>query len=189
VPAARLGRRLGLEATMAAYASGDDLVARYDIDVVGDLCTDDRTKLLRKDIPTHPNVLVALLDASGEIESNIMIGGRYSVAQLEALDERSTALLKRIVCTIAMADLFERRPGVHMEMAKAVRERADEYIEKLKSGGALFNVTDDTSHVDASTPQLHGPTSVDINTRNFLAARMSPRFLPSVKSRNPLDRG
>lgn len=174
---------------MATYADGDDLIARFDVEVVGDLATDNRTPLLRQDIPTHANVLVALLDACGDVEAQIKVGGRYTVTHLETLDTNSTALLKRIVCTIAMANLFERRPGVHVEMAKAVRERADEYVAKLQNGQAIFGITDDESHVEATKPELVGPTSVEIDTRNFLAARMSQRHMPSVKSRNPRDRG
>jgi phage gp36-like protein len=174
---------------MAAYASGDDLVARFDVDVIGDLATDNRTPLLRDDIPSHANVVVALLDASGEVETHLTLGGRYTVDHLENLNEKSQALLKKIVCTYAMANLFERRAGLHAEMAKAIRERADEYRIQLTSGQAVFGIIDDTSHVDASEPQLDGPTSVEIERRNFLASRMSGRYVPSVKSRNPLDRG
>lgn len=171
------------------YADGNDLIARYDVEVVGDLCSDNRVQLLRDDVPTHANVLVALLDASGDVESHIRVGGRYTAEQLDTLDTNSDAMLTRIVCTIAMANLFERRPGVHAEMAKAVRERADEYVAQLQGGAAIFSVTDDSSHIEASKPELHGPTSVEIDNRNFLASRMSGRYVPSVVSRNPIDRG
>ncbi len=174
---------------MATYATAADLVKRYDIDVVGQLATDDRVRLLRDDVLSHPNVETALEDACGEFDVRCRVGNRYSADDLAALDDHSQSHLKRIVCVIAMSFLFRRRPGVHSEMAKAIREEADEWLRRLSTGEDVFGLDADTSHRDASVPQLSGPTTIQIENRNFLAARMAPRTMPSIFERQPLDRG
>jgi hypothetical protein len=45
---------------MSAYATGNDLTTRYDIDLVGDLATDDRATLDRASVPGHVAVVAAL---------------------------------------------------------------------------------------------------------------------------------
>lgn len=175
---------------MAAYATASDLVARYDIEVIGQLATDDGVRLLRDDILAHPNVEAALVDACGDIEVNIRVGGRYTPAQLAALDTHSTAHLKRVVCTIAMSHLFERRPGLFEEQAESIRKRAYEALDRLAKGINIFGLADEVDpQLEASQPSLQGPSSYEIEDRNFLSARMAGRHVPDIKPRNPLSRG
>lgn len=175
---------------MATYATIADLVARYDIETVGQLATDDGVRLLRDEILVHPTIETALEDACGDVDVNLRVGNRYTPAQLTSLDAHCTAHLKKIVCTIAMAQLFDRRPGLYIEQADATRKRAYEYLDRLAQGVNVFGLSDDTDpHVAASMPSLSGPTSVEITERNFLAARMADRHVPSISERNPLNRG
>ena len=174
---------------MTTYASAADLCARYDIDVVGQLATDDRVRLLRDDILTHPNVATALLDACGEFDVRVRCGNRYSTLDLADLDANSLSHLKRIICVVAMSFLFRRRPGIHAEMAKAIREEADEWLRRLSTGEDVFGLTASSAHRDAGQPALSGITSAQIDTRNFLASRLATRCMPSVAERQPLDRG
>jgi phage gp36-like protein len=174
---------------MATYASATDLVARYDIEVVGQLATDDRVRLLRDDILVHPNVAIALTDACGEFDVRVRCGNRYTALDLADLDPFSLSHLKRIICVIAMSFLFRRRPGVHAEMAKAVREEADEWLRRLSTGEDVFGLNASAAHREAGQPALSGITSAQIVNRNFLANRMANRCMPSVAERQPLDRG
>src|SRR5262245_47732329 len=125
---------------MGRYASGIDLVARHDVNLIGDLATDDREELAAASVPTHVNVLTALDDASGAVEAALQRGGQYSVADLQSLTDNSLALLKRVVCLIAMAFMFERRAGVHQEKAEWYFERAGKYLEDLQKGKNVFNL-------------------------------------------------
>ena len=174
---------------MAAYASPADLVARYDADTIAQLATDNHTKISRADIPTDDNVLTALLTASGDIDVRLRVGRNYSPEQLTSLDDNSREHLRDIVCTIAMAKLFRRRPGVHRELSKEIREEADKYLDRLAKGENVLGIVDDDSHEEAGLPQLHGPSSQQICQRNFLSARMSGRYFPTIEERNPLSRG
>jgi len=175
---------------MATYATTADLVARFDIETIGQLATDDGVRLLRDDILVHPNVEVALVSACGDVDVSLRVGQRYRSAQLVALDTHGTAHLKKVVCTIAMAGLFDRRPGLYETQADAIRKRAHEYLDRLAQGINVFGLADTSDpQLKATAPQLHGPTSLEIDTRNFLSARLANRHVPAVRERNPLDRG
>jgi hypothetical protein len=116
-------------------------------------------------------------------------GLRYTPEQLASLDTNSRAHLADITCAFAMARLFRRRPGVHEEMAKAIREDATEFKKQLSSGIDIFGVDSDTSNLDASVPLTTGPTSEEIYDRNFFSARAAGRHFPRPETTNPLSRG
>lgn len=164
-----------------AYADGDDLVARYDIDVVGDLATDEREPLDRSVVPTHPHVLVALDDASGEIDVALQAGGMYTPAQLLALTGNSQKHLIRITCSVAMALLFERRPGVRMDNREEIAKNARGHLTALRRGENVFGIA---AHIDAAVLELSTISSVEIDRLNLLPNRMEPYF-PGVAQRTP----
>lgn len=168
---------------MATHADGDDLIARYDVDVVGDLATDDRNSQDRIEVPTDPNVAVALESASGEVEGALISGGRYSIDDLTGLTGSSLALLKTIVCAVAMRDLLERRPGSYPELLEKIQAKVDRWLEQLTSGAALFGSLEDT-HADAGTPTVDGPSTAKMDELNLLPSRMS-RYFPNMEQRLP----
>lgn len=170
---------------MAAYATPDDLTTRHDPVVIGELCGDEGAVVDPADLPTDTVCLAMLTDASGDVEAALRSANRYSVADLEALTGNSLAKLKRIVCTIAMAYLFERRPGLHVETAEAYLRRAHEYLDQLRSGANIFSIED---AVTVTNPTISGPTSYEYQTLNLLTDRMTGYF-PSRKQRLPTDRG
>lgn len=164
-----------------AYADGYDLVARYDIDVIGDLATDEREPLDRDVIPTHPHVLVALEDAAGEMDVALQAGGMYTPAQLAAMTGNSLNHRKRINCAIAMALLFERRPGVRMDNREEIVKNARGHITALRRGENVFGIPE---HIDAAVMELATVSSVEIDQLNLLPNRMEPYF-PGVSQRTP----
>jgi phage gp36-like protein len=170
---------------MAAYAEVSDLLARHDNDVVADLCSDDQHRIPAEDLASNSNLLATLEDASGDVESAMLIGKRYTPAQLDALQGNSRAKLVRITCTIAMAYLLERRPLVHVSNAERLLKRAEEYLEQLRTGQRVFNVED---NLEKQLPTIGGPTSVKAEELNTLGQRMT-RYFPEEVSRLPLTRG
>lgn len=166
---------------MPAYADGNDLVARYDIDLVRDLAT-DREGVDRAAIVTEPRVLVALEDASGEVEVALQTGGRYTSDQLATLTGNSLGHLKKIVCGLAIAALFERRPeSADAEYINRATKTAREAIAALSRGENVFGFPET---LDASVVEIASPTVLDIRRRNDLPQRMS-RFFPADESRLP----
>lgn len=170
---------------MDAYATGTDLIKRYDVDQVGDLATDEREELDRAVVPTHPNVLTALLDASGEIDAALMAGGRYTPDELAGITDNTKNHLIRITCAIAMAGLIERRPErVSVELADAYRKTARGFLEALRRGENVFGIA---AVVASGTIDIETVQAIQIEALNLLPARM-PRYFPTTDQRTPYAR-
>ncbi|MCD0459106.1 phage protein Gp36 family protein [Roseiconus lacunae] len=169
---------------MPAYATSEDLVARYDIDLIRDLAT-DREGATRTDVVTEPRVEIALGDASGEVETALLAGGRYSVEQLQGLTDNSLNHLKQIVCGLAMAALYQRRPeSAEQEYIDRITKNSRDAIQALRRGENIFGLTETVS---ASVVESTGPSAIDVRHRNDLPTRMS-RYFPTTDQRLPRGR-
>ena len=167
---------------MTAYATGDDLIGRYDVDQVGDLASDDRETLDRADVPVHPHVAMSLEDASGEVDAALLAGGRYTAEQLQNLTASAESYLKSIVCGLAMAALHERRPeAIDADLIDRLTKKAKDAILSLRRGENVFGIPE---VIDATRTQISGPSAIDIRNRNGLSSRMN-RFFPSTDTRLP----
>ncbi len=164
-----------------AFATGSDLVSRYDARLVSDLVTDAGETLPAGEVTTHANTLAALEDASGEIVVALNNGGRYTEAQLEALTGYSLQHLKRVCCDIAMALLMKRRPIVQEERAEGIAKQSREHLRSLADGKNVFGIPE---VIDAGTLDLSTPSTVQIEDLNLLTERMS-RFFPNTSQRMP----
>ncbi len=169
-----------------AYATADDLIARYDVDLIGDLTTDDRDTQDRDLIDgSNEKLSVALEDASGEVDVALLAGGHYTVAQLEGLTGNSRSHLVRIVCALAMAALYQRRPeATDAESIERLTKDARDAIKALRRGENVFGLP---AHIDAGKIDIAGPSAIDIRHRNDLTARMS-RYFPTADTRLPRGR-
>lgn len=179
---------------LVPYATGDDLIKRYDIDLIGDLCQDSREELdWQSDLTTlteHDNVVSALEDASGEIDSAMQAGGRYTPEQLQALitpavasDANNTKKhLIRITCAIAMSILVERRlDKVSMETADWLRKTAKGFLDQLRRGENVFGIAE---VVASGTIDVATVKAVEITNLNLMTERM-PRYFPGTAQRTP----
>lgn len=161
---------------MAAYATPADFMERYDVRPTGDLVADDGVSVPVGDLPTNTKLLTALDDASGEIDSALMAGGRYSVLQLAALTGNSLAYLKRLTCELARIDLLERRMelGNADEFAKFTKLTYDK-LERLRTGENLFNLPE---AIKASLVSASGPSTLAIEQLNLLRDRVGNHYYP-----------
>ena len=167
---------------MASYADGNDLIARYDVDTVGDLATDQRESSDPSIVPNLPNVLTALADASGEIDVALVVGERYQPEQLAALTGNSQSKLKRICCDIAMSLLCSRRVGhEYLELSEAVGKTSRGHLRSLSNGENVFGLP---SVSQASVIDVGSISVVDLDRRNLLPSRMS-NFFPTDSQRMP----
>jgi phage gp36-like protein len=165
------------------YATPADLIARYDARDVGQLCSDDKTAVSTQDLVNNYICLTALNDASGDIDGALMVGNRYNAVDLATLTANSTYKLARVTCDLAMRYLIDRRPGWNPEKAKAIRELAEEHLERLRKGENTFNIQ---ASMDAGEPVVDGPTMMDFvtgpNALNLMRDRARnfypPRWLP-----------
>lgn len=160
---------------MAAFASGADLIARYDVRTICDLINDDNTAATSGDITGGVNLVVnaALADASGEVLTALRQAGRYTEAGLLAMTGNSAALLKKVTCKIAFWNLWERRASWDDDRGDQARADARRVINDLKNGNIVFDIEGD---VAAGVPRVSVPTIFESQNRNTLRFRMNPVY-------------
>jgi phage gp36-like protein len=155
-----------------AYASPDDLVTRYDTRVIGALIDDAGVQVSDDQFATDPIVLEMLEDATGTINAHALMGGRYTVADLQGLTADAQAFLRRMCCDLAMGYLHERRgrdAGVVPGYTRALT-----MLKALKEGGVIFAtqaaidagkpvrvVLDANKTLVASNPRIFGKLAAD----------------------------
>lgn len=121
-----------------SYAIPSDLLARYDVNTVGDLVNDNNQRQTPTQLATNVNLLTALSNAAGVINSAALFSERYTVAQLQALTGDDLAFLVGINCDIAMGRLALRRSNDPAKFPAYVE--AMELLEHLRTGHNIFNV-------------------------------------------------
>lgn len=167
---------------MASYADGNDLIARYDVDLIGDLATDLRESPDATSVPILPNVVTSLADASGEIDVALQAGARYTPVQLESLTGNSQNKLKRICCDIAMSLLISRRVGdQYVELAEKLAKTSRAHLQALQRGENVFGLPE---VVAASTIDTAFISIAEVERRNVLPSRMI-NYFPNDSQRMP----
>lgn len=127
---------------MAEYATRTEVIQFKDARDIGDLVADDGNRVSEANLATDSNFLLAIQAASGEIEAACLIGNRYTTSDLENLTGNSAALLKRICADVTMKVLWDRREAdQHGERRKYAIERAEKWLDQLRKGERVFNVT------------------------------------------------
>jgi len=157
-----------------AYASVAELLQRYDFRDIGGLVSDDNREVPPTDLVTVGNFgntisQACLDDAAGMIEAALFASGRYTEVDLTGLTGYSLSYLKRINCDIAMALIYARRPLYDPEKYKAAMELSQSHLDRLGSGEDVFNIQ---AKIDASTPAVHGPSTMDFQNLNLIRDRV-----------------
>jgi phage gp36-like protein len=168
-----------------AYANGNDLIARFDARIVGDLLADDDTRVAAGSIPANANALAALDDASSMINSACQVGQRYTQAQLAALSGTDAKLLVRLACDLAFIYLCQRR-GIKPAMYEETFERSTDMLEKLRNGEAIFAVP---ANIEAGTPTDIFPSQAVYQTVNLLRDATNNNFFPVRRKQQPASGG
>ncbi len=165
-----------------AYADPQDLITRFDRNMIGDLAGDEATPA---DPLVSPRVARALDGASGEVNAAARMGGRYSAEELAALAGDDREFLKDLTCQLALLRLVGTRIQTIGEIAhKALRESADKLLDDLRAGRLVFGTP---AAERAQTPGVGGPTAIEYQRLNLLPDRVR-NYYPSRGSRLPLGR-
>lgn len=168
-----------------SYASVADLLQRYDFRDIGGLVSDDNREASPVDLATvgTPGNSIAqacLDDASGDIEAALFSSGRYTELDLTSLTGNSLSYLKRITCDIAMALIYARRPLYDPDKYKMAMETAESHLERLRKGENVFNLQ---PQIDAGTPDIDGPSTMDFQNLNLIRDRVR-NFFPGRRLPN-----
>lgn len=165
---------------MAAYATADDMIARYDSRTLGELVTDDGQRAEEVELSTNAKMTTALSTATGHVNAACLRGNRYTVAELEALTGESAEYLNDIVCAQAFWILWRRRPYGDDALRKAAKEEADMALEQLRTGDMVFDVD---AVKDAGIPQIDTIARVTIGSQwELVADKCRPSFYPRRRS-------
>tara|TARA_R110000803_G_scaffold23906_5_gene58210 strand:+ start:4194 stop:4703 length:510 start_codon:yes stop_codon:yes gene_type:complete len=126
-----------------AYADADDLVARFDANVIGDMAADDGKTIAESDLGSDTKVTAALASASGLVNAAVQQGNRYTTADLTALTGDDLAFLKDIVCRVAYVNLDARKQyPQENENTNAMKQWVSEMLKHLREGYWVFGVSE-----------------------------------------------
>lgn len=162
------------------YASAADLIARYDVRTIGDLCEDSGVRQTPTQILADPNVSAALDDATGTVNAAIFVANRYTPEQIAGLTNAGLAFLKRLTADLAFLYLVERRGTDVRKMPQWAR--VQESLDRIRHGDNVFDLTG--AEVDG-LPTVGFPT-----TQQFadlaLERDYASRIFPVRRSQSPI---
>lgn len=169
-----------------AYAVPTDMMKYFDAVTIADLLSDDGDTIT--DVTSSPILLEYLLASSGQIEAACEVAELYTSADLQNLSDSGTALLRRIVCTLAAVMLVQRRFQKYGSDFWLEREKwVEQYLDRLRQGQRLFS-DPLGAKADAGAPSVDGPSAEVYAYLNMLPDR-TQNYYPNRAQRLPLGRG
>jgi hypothetical protein len=159
------------------YCPVAEFLKRVDLRTVGDWASDTGARIPAVSLPTNANVLAALLDASGMVESAVIKSERYQpsdILRLIGLDPAGnplvgftptagTAYVYHLVTRIAEGLLWRRRPDI--SPFPPTFDWAMEELEALKLGGKILPFVETQ---EAGVPGHHVELETDVLARNLV---------------------
>lgn len=158
------------------YADPDQMMARIDSRIIGQLLSDDGSQVSEAAAREHPILLEALEDASGQIRSAALVGHKYTEANLETLARNRDAFLMRLTCDLALGFLYNRRQSATEIPMNVIR--AEEWLAALRFGERILNVEENKT---AGNPTNGYITDAVRSNLNLVSDRN--RFFPTRTSR------
>ncbi len=163
---------------LTPYCSVAEFLTRYDWRPVMQLMSDDdsqdplRNTLTDSTTTEGARLLAILQDASGELETAALLGGRYTVADLQALTGNQVAYIRRITADLAIGRCFQRRPDLFGQPPNQTQV-AQQVLNALASGDRIFGLqeTIDASHLEMTTN-----TEANVLTRNSMVVAAQEYF-------------
>jgi len=153
------------------YATPTDLMTFVDARLIGDLCEDAGNRLTPTQILADPNVAAALSAAAGTINAAVLVGARYTVAQLEAVTGDDAVFIQMLNSWLAFGVLCGRRGRDPKEQPEYVQSL--ETLEQIKKGAEMFNVGPGQNQV----PQTNFISAANYQAVGTLRAR-TPELFP-----------
>lgn len=154
-----------------AYATGEELLERFDARLIGDLVKDNGVQEPVASLPEHQNLLSAIDDASADVDAALVVGGRYTPDDLQNnLSASAATFLRRLTCGLALIYLKQRRGRFDPEKDGALLKEINGKLDSLRTGANLL-LLGDQEEAPASTIDLVTPKLVPVCRRNTIRAR------------------
>lgn len=150
------------------YCTAQEFLKRADFRTVADNLSDNDKR------PTLPTILdsssvegnrlyVILMDASGEVESACLLGGRYTPADLAALTGNQAQFLKRLVTDLAIPMVYRRRPDLNTPVPDWCTQ-AKNILNALAAGDRIFGIQET---IDATHAEIEVDSAADVEARQM----------------------
>lgn len=143
------------------YALAADLQLRYDDRLLQQLSSDDGSNGTVNDANTI--IHAALDDASAQIESHALLGGRYTETDLSDLYTDEDARLIGLSCDLAMYRLYVRRGSQIPESMVAKFNEALRTLEDLRAGKQVFRHAESIAAGKASVEVIPASTRRELD--------------------------
>lgn len=160
-----------------------EFLKRCDWRTVAQLVSDTLTAVTLGSLASDENLLAALVDASGDVESFAVQGGRYSAADLAALTGVTQKKLFRLITRLTVIYLYERRPLIELPKPWYWDETL-KALERLRTGENIFATEE---HIDAGKLDQHHDTRQTVDDDRPMITSEASRFfgLRQVRRRMP----
>jgi len=131
------------------YLTNAQFLMSYDARSTGDLVNDAGIRATPNQLLNDPVLNEMISQASGGINQAALIGGRYTVAQLQALTGDDAAILRRYTAKLAFVYLCNRR-GIYPKEFTRAEEESNKFLDQLRLGTLIFNVAGDVADGNAT---------------------------------------
>lgn len=168
------------------YATANDFLERYDARLIGDLVSDDGTRVEVGDLPANAVVLAVLNDAGATVDAAVYVGNRYTPAQMSDLSDTAAAFVRRLVCDLALIYIKRRRGRFDPEKDAALLREVNDTLGALRDGKDLLLLTNQ-SEAQASTVELVRPELISVN-RPRTIQNQTQNYYPNPRLRSPNGR-
>ncbi len=154
----------------SGYATVAQLLPFIDLRILGQLASDDGTKITPANLATNTTLLILIQAASGQLDSAVAIGQRYTPADIQALvvpvpgrpDLTSNAqmFVFKIIAGLLIGEAYSRR--IDKTEPPPQNVWAEDMLERLRNGAAIFPTNE---AVAASLPTDFGDQEQDVLNR------------------------
>lgn len=160
---------------LTPYCTSAQFLVIYDWRTIAELCSDNDVSALKSDLldsTTEPGAVLiyALRSSSGDLETACLMGGRYSVADLQNatgqatdpdasgnVDSNAAWFIRRLVAAYAKWLLYLHRPMLDSQVP-ADAQMAAQQLAQLASGERIIPVQPaiDSGHIrhEIETPRM-----------------------------------
>lgn len=133
----------------SSYCTATQFVSLVDWRSVADFLSDDGTRLpSQAAVTADENLARILMLASGELESSVLVGGRYRPEDLREIADadpatNATELLAAVVAGLALPHVWRRRPDrTHEQLA--LEAWAAGKVQAVENGSQVFPTEENT---------------------------------------------
>lgn len=157
------------------FLTDAEFLQRADVRSAGDLLSKDGRRLPAGSAELSSLLLELARGASGELESACLRGGRYAVADIQAVLSQGgngAAFVKNVVAGLVLRQLTAHRLNADRPVPPAV-EWAERQVEALEKGGRILPLGETAG---AGGPSLSALTGADLQKQRGVVTEAERLF-------------